>query len=79
MGTLMVPSVGRIVHFHEFPGKEPEAAIITRVSGSGPHAQCDLSVFRPGCMSVVCLFEVVQGDVNTPYRHWRQPPRVDAF
>lgn len=79
MGTPMIPSVGRIVHFHEFAGKEPEAAIITRVFGSGPHTTCDLSVFRPGSMSVICMFGVVQGDVNTPFAHWRQPPRVDAF
>lgn len=73
----MVPSIGRIVHYHSYgtPGgeflPEPRAAIITAVH-PGDDGLCDVTVFNPTGI----YFNRIPFSEEPKPGHWSWPPRV---
>jgi len=75
--TAIVPTVGRIVYFYEFPNgvSDPEAAIVTSVTKHGDYYSLGLVVFKiTGRVEPkfrVCLFQPSQPDPLTgPLCRW---------
>jgi hypothetical protein len=67
----MKPTIGRIVHYHPYPGTQPEAAIVVAVHGD---TCVNLSVCNAGgtWSTKTSVSEYAEGSAG---EHWAWPER----
>lgn len=82
----MIPTIGRIVHFHPIVAREepdPDAsplplityaAIVTDVRGTSEAPEVHLQIFPPGCESWHCSYATYSEEPTAGCWNW--PPRV---